>query len=50
MICRMFKKAVDLTHPTPSRRDAPLLGQGRREIRDASTKLADFFNILHRRP
>ena len=31
---RLFKKAVDLTRPTPARRDAPLLEQGRSEVQD----------------
>jgi hypothetical protein len=28
------QKAVDLTRPTPARRDAPLLEQGRSEVHD----------------
>jgi hypothetical protein len=30
----MLKKAAGLTHPTPSRQDAPFRGQGRREFGD----------------
>jgi len=55
----MFKKAFDLSHPTPARQDAPLRMRGRSERRgevycapyveplsDARAKLANFFNIL----
>ena len=31
-ITRLFKKAADLTRPTPARRDAPLHGRGRSEV------------------
>jgi len=57
----MFKKATDLTLPTPARQDTPLRIDGRSERRgktyslsyveplnDARTKLEDFFNILLR--
>ena len=56
---RMFKKAFDLTHPTPARQDAPLRMRGRSErigeaycapyvelLRDARAKLENCFNIL----
>ena len=58
---RLFRKASDLTHPTPARQDAPFTGQGRSERRGESyavgyvkplsvarTTLADFINSLLR--
>jgi hypothetical protein len=56
---RMLKKAAVLTRPAPTRQDAPLRRQGRRERRgdaysvryveplsEVRTLLADFFSIL----
>ena len=37
-ITRVFKKAADLTRPTPARRDAPLHGRGRSGVYDANNE------------
>jgi hypothetical protein len=39
---RVFKKAVDLTRPTPERQDAPLHGGGPSKVRDAKNNDATF--------
>ena len=39
---RVFKKAVDLTRPTPERQDVPLHGGGRSKVRDAKNNDVTF--------